>query len=374
MTKTILVLGGYGNFGKRICETLGRHGGIQLLIAGRDKAKADSLCKQLSNKNSAASFRAVALDIFSGDFAQRLAGLKPFLVIHTSGPFQGQDYRVPQACINANAHYIDLADDRRFVCDIVRLDAQAKANNLLVVSGASSVPGLASTVIDHFAPQFSRIDAIDLAILSYTGHKISVFENGQWIHKIGWMSPRKLDFGPELGERWLANVDVPDLELFPARYASVQTVHFQAGLELALLHWGMVSMAWLTKLGLVKKWAPLVKPIVAASNWFINFGTDTGGMMVKVCGLNTLGEPHEILWRLTAKNGVGPYIPTLSAIILAEQLVADKAFIAGATPCLGLYSLDTFTQHAQRWDIYHETFINGEAISKAAMIRDYTGG
>ncbi len=375
MTKTILILGGYGNFGKRICETLAQLGDIRILIAGRDKAKADALCKRLRDKKSAAGFHAVALDIFSESFSAQLAELKPFLVIHTSGPFQGQDYRVPQACIDAGVHYIDLADDRRFVCDIAELDTQAKAKNLLVVSGASSVPGLASTVIDYFAHQFKRIDTIDMAIapgnraergaatvkaiLSYTGHKIPVFEKGKWTHKFGWMSPRKLDFGPELGARWLANVDVPDLELFPARYAPVQTVYFQAGLELGLLHWGMVSMAWLTKIGLVKNWAPLVKPIVAASNWFINLGTDTGGMMIRITGINAAGATHEIVWRLTAKDGVGPYIPTLSAIILAEQLIADKPFSAGAIPCLGLYSLDTFSEHAQRWNIYHQAFING---------------
>ncbi|HEY8939901.1 MAG TPA: saccharopine dehydrogenase NADP-binding domain-containing protein [Cellvibrio sp.] len=384
MTKTILILGGYGNFGKRICETLAQVDNVRLLIAGRDKVKAEALCNQLREKKSAASFQAVALDIFSESFPAQLAGLKPFLVIHTSGPFQGQDYRVPQACIDAGSHYIDLADDRRFVCDIAKLDAQAKAKNLLVVSGASSVPGLASTVIDFFVHQFSRIDSIDIAIapgnraergaatvkaiLSYTGHKIPVFENGEWIYKFGWMSPRKLDFGPELGARWLANVDVPDLELFPARYAPVQTVHFQAGLELGLLHWGMVSMAWLTKIGLVKNWAPLVKPIVAASNWFINLGTDTGGMMIKMNGTNTTGADQEIVWRLTAKDGVGPYIPTLSAIILAKQLITDLPFTAGAMPCLGLYSLDAFSEHAQRWNIYHQTFINGTLVKDAEQI------
>ncbi|GGY85243.1 saccharopine dehydrogenase [Cellvibrio zantedeschiae] len=376
MAKTILVLGGYGNFGKRISESLAKHADVCLLVAGRNLEKANDLCKKLRAENYAADLKPVALDIFSENFAQELKNLSPFLVIHTSGPFQGQDYRVPQACIDAGAHYIDLADDRRFVCDITKLDVQARSKNLLVVSGASSVPGLSSVVIDEITPQFSRMDEIDIAIapgnraergeatvkaiLSYTGHPIKIFENGQWINKYGWMSARRLDFGKVVGKRWLANVDVPDLELFPARYPSVKRVNFQAGLELSFLHWGMVGMAWLAKYKLVRNWSPVVKPIVAASNWFIGLGTDIGGMRVKIVGIDHQQKPLELVWQLTATHGVGPYIPTLSAIILAEQLISGENKDSGAKPCLGLYKLEDFKTHAERWGIYYQLFNKGE--------------
>lgn len=376
MNKSILVLGGYGNFGKRICEALAARSDIQLIIAGRDKEKAEALCTKLKTHGAKATLAAATLDIFSNDFPQQLRQLNPFLIIHTSGPFQGQDYRVPQACIDAGAHYIDLADDRRFVCNISDLNSQARANNLLVVSGASSVPGLSSVVIDKLAPQFSQMDEIDIAIapgnraergeatvkaiLSYTGHPIKIFENGNWIHKYGWMSARQLDFGKVVGKRWLANVDVPDLELFPARYPFVKRVNFQAGLELPLLHWGMVFMAWLAKYKLVPNWSPLVKPIVKASNWFINFGTDIGGMRIKITGIDHQQKSLELVWQLTATHGVGPYIPTLSAIILAEHLISGNTFEPGAMPCLGLYKLEDFKNHAEPWGIYYQLFSNGK--------------
>lgn len=375
MKKSILILGGYGNFGKRISETLGKRPDICLHIAGRSIEKAEHLCEKLRSDSCHAELKPIALDIFSQEFPQQLKTLYPFLVIHTSGPFQGQDYGVPQACIDAGIHYVDLADDRRFVCDIAALDEQAKAKNLLVVSGASSVPGLSSVVIDHFAKEFAHIDSIDIAIapgnraergeatvkaiLSYTGYPIKVFENSEWTDKFGWMSPRRIDFGNSVGSRLLANVDVPDLELFPTRYAPVKTVNFQAGLELAFLHWTMVAMAWSAKKGIVKNWSSLVKPIVATSNWFIKLGSDVGGMMIKLNGIDTNGKPKEILWRLTAERGVGPYIPTLSAIILAEKLIADEPFDAGASACLGLYSLDDFTIHATAWGIYQQVFCDG---------------
>ncbi|HSC76728.1 MAG TPA: saccharopine dehydrogenase NADP-binding domain-containing protein [Pseudomonadales bacterium] len=383
----ILVLGGYGNFGKRICESLAKQTGICLLIAGRSFDKADNLCKILRVNHNATDATPVALDIFDPTFPEKLKTIQPFLVIHTSGPFQGQDYRVPIACIDAGAHYIDLADDRRFVCDISKLDAQAKAKNLLVVSGASSVPGLSSTVIDHFSKEFTRMDSLDIAIapgnraergeatvkaiLSYTGHAITVFENSTWIKKFGWMSPRKVNFAGVVGKRWLANVDVPDLELFPSRYTTVRNVNFQAGLELPWLHWCMVGMAWLAKNGVVENWAPFVKPIVAASNMVIGLGTDIGGMQIKINGIDNMNRPKELIWRLTAENGVGPYIPTLSAIILAKRLSDATLTFRGATPCLGLYPLSDFYEAAKKWGIYYQVSINGNNVSTEA---GYSGG
>lgn len=366
-------MGGYGNFGKRIAASLSQLSNATVMIAGRDLQKAQQLCDELADAGTGTDSpapEAVALDIFSPQFAAELKALAPNLLIHTGGPFQGQDYRVPEACIAAGCHYIDLADDRRFVCDITTLHKQALNKELLVVSGASSVPGLSSVVIDQLAEQFSQLNEIDCAIapgnqaergaatvkgiLSYTGHPFPVFVDGQWISRYGWMSARKLDFSGSIGQRWLANVDIPDLELFPVRYAPVKTVTFQAGLELPFLHLGMVAMAKLAKIGLVKDWSVFVNPIFKASHWFDKLGTDNGGMQIKLSGLDWELQPKTIKWTLFAERGVGPYIPTLSAIILAKKLINNELTITGAMPCLGLYSVAEFEQEAHLLGIYHQ--------------------
>ena len=67
------------------------------------------------------------------------------------------DHRVARACINQRCHYLDLADAREFVATIDALDADAKANDVLVVSGASSVPCLTAAVIDAYLPGMSGL-------------------------------------------------------------------------------------------------------------------------------------------------------------------------------------------------------------------------
>jgi len=67
--KTILILGGYGNFGKRICESLAKQSGICVLIAGRSVDKATQLCDKLVAENAAAEIKPISLDIFKEGFA-----------------------------------------------------------------------------------------------------------------------------------------------------------------------------------------------------------------------------------------------------------------------------------------------------------------
>ncbi|ACV25950.1 saccharopine dehydrogenase family protein [Kangiella koreensis] len=364
--KTIVVLGGYGNFGKRIVEELTQLTDAVIYVAGRDAQKANHLINKLSSQ-SKAELLPLPIDITANNFQAQLQALNPFLVIHTSGPFQGQDYHVPEVCIDIGAHYIDLADDRRFVCDIKQLDTKANKKHVLVVSGASSVPGLSSVILDHYYSGFSEIDTIDIAIapgnkaergeatirgiLSYTGHPFPIFKGGNWVNGYGWMDSRKINFDDDNDSRPLANVDVPDLELFPDRYSVTNTVKFQAGLELNLLHQTMVFMAWLAKKNIVKNWAPLTKPIMKASNLLKVLGTDRGYMRVVIEGKDLRLKHKTIKWILTADKGIGPYIPTLSAIIIAKKLINNKIDLRGAMPCLGLYTLDEFLPYATQLDL-----------------------
>lgn len=81
----VLIIGGYGNFGSYIGRALSSDHNIQLLIGGRSQVKADAFAAELRAMNPA---EGCALDIESG-FAERLAYIRPDVVIHTTGPFQG---------------------------------------------------------------------------------------------------------------------------------------------------------------------------------------------------------------------------------------------------------------------------------------------
>ncbi len=299
----------------------------------------------------------VALDYTAPDLAARVRALRADAVIHTCGPFQGQDYHVARACVEAGAHYIDLADGRAFVAGITELDAAARERSVLVASGASTLPALSSAVIDEHAGHFPRLDAIDIsiapgqqtprgvatleAVLSYCGKPFEAWEQGCWQTVYGWQDLHRFRY-PELGARWLARCDVPDLQLFPERYAGVRRVRFDAGLELKMAQaalWllaGAVRMGWITN---ASRCARFMQQWGARFDWL---GSDNGGMHVGLCGADSAGRPARIDWHLLARRGHGPEIPCLPAIVLARKLAAGTLDARGAMPCMGLMRLSEF--------------------------------
>ncbi|MEE8272422.1 MAG: saccharopine dehydrogenase NADP-binding domain-containing protein [Alphaproteobacteria bacterium] len=360
-TFTVLVVGGYGVFGERVCRLLAGDPAIRLIVGGRSAERAEALAAELRSSPGGGRVEAARLDA-SADFGAALRRTGARLVIHAAGPFQGQDYAVARACIDNGAHYIDLADATGFVAGFDGLDEPARAAGVLAVSGASSVPGLSSTVVDSLVRDIARTTTIDIAIapgnkaprglaviaaiLGYAGKPVRWWHEGRPAVAHGWQDLRRctlrLPDGTRIGPRWLAVVDVPDLVLFPRRYDGVRTVAFHAGLELKTLHFGLWALSWPVRWRLVPSLRPLAPLALRIAGALGRFGSDRGGMSVTVSGETADGRPIRRRWTLIAGSGHGPMIPCLPAVILARKLADGTLARTGATPCLGLFGLDDF--------------------------------
>lgn len=130
----VMVVGAYGFFGSRLVARLARQSGLHIVLTGRSASAAQTLLECLAPE-ARSSLSHEALDVMAPGLTDRLKALALDALIHTSGPFQGQDYRVAQACAQAGVHYVDLADGRDFVCGIDQLEPQAKAAGVLLLSG-----------------------------------------------------------------------------------------------------------------------------------------------------------------------------------------------------------------------------------------------
>jgi hypothetical protein len=350
--KTILIVGGAGVFGSRIAERLAREADFHLIIAGRDLDKARRQVAMLMPV-AKASLAAAMFDATHPD-SEALRALMPAVIINASGPFQAQNYALAEAAIAASVHYIDLADARAFVVGIGVLDAKAQARRVLVTSGASSVPAISAAVVDHLVPRFARLHAIDIAIvpgnafdpglattqsiLAGLDVPMIVRQNGHDGNIRGWEYIGRRHI-PGLGNRWVANVDVPDLELFPKRYTGVDTVTFGAGVEVGAFHLSIATLAFMKRIRLIAKAERLAGPLLALKRRLSFLGSDRGGMAVQILGPHHDGTPQRIDWCLVAGSGHGPYVPTVVATILARKLARGEMDRRGAMPCLGLVPL-----------------------------------
>lgn len=362
MVARILVIGGYGNFGSYIARSLSSDPQIRLLIGGRNRAKAASFAAGLDAANAAEGH---VIDL-NGDVAAALDLIAPDVVVHTTGPFQKQDYRVPRACIARGCHYIDLADARDFVARISELDAAARDREVLVVSGASSVPCLTAAVIDHYRPGFERLKRVDYgisaaqqtnrglattsAVLSYVGKSFTQLREGRMQPVFGWQDSHAVRY-PELGTRWFGNCDIPDLELFPNRYPELRDIRFAAGHELKILHAGTWALGWLVRLGLIDGLDRHAEPLLRLAFLFDRFGSSRSGFHMFLSGEGLDGAPKQARFYLIARSGHGPYIPCMPAILLARKLARREIARRGAAPCLDLIDLSEYLAALDGLDI-----------------------
>lgn len=362
----ILVLGGTGHFGARICRRLARISGSELIVTSRDLFRAEVLVDELSEQNPDASISAAALDQEASDFEAELRAIDPFAVVHTAGPYQGQDYRVAHACIEAGSHYIDLADGRSFVAEFEQLHEQAIAAGVLLISGASTLPGLSSAVIGSHRHRFGQIDSIEIsiapaqrtprglgtvaAVLSYCGQPFDALVDGRWQELHGWQGLRRQHY-PALGRRLSAVCDVPDLELLPQLVPGVSTVSFHAALEMKLEHLALWLMAWLTRASIVADWSKYARSFVRLGRSMSRFGSDRGGMRIRLTGRDRDDGPVEVDWNLVAFDNHGPEIPCTPAVVLVRKLLRDEVFARGALPCLDMFTEDEFMRELQGFSV-----------------------
>lgn len=367
--KKVLVLGGYGAFGRLIVEFLVKSG-FNIIINGRNKTLANNLKNKLDNKynlnNKNKKLIETAIFDIEKSFNSEIKKLKPFIVINTCGPFQLRNYDIPKECIKNKIHYIDLADGLEYVKNFHILNNSAKKAGVILITGASTVPGLSSAVIKHVMPKFKQIKSLvygiapgqksprgiatTKSILSYLGKPL-VQTNSQGKPRRGWQNIYLQKY-PEIGKRWMGSCDIPDIVLFPKLY-KIKNLHFCAGMENSCLHLSIWILSWLTRLKIPLPLMRFASSLLKMSHIFDIFGSDNGGMHMIFKGIDKSGKNKTFKWFIVAKGGDGPQIPALPAAYLAKQILKGglSQLQPGAYPCVNLISLKSYLNELSEFNI-----------------------
>lgn len=333
----VVIAGGYGVFGSRLAELLVRDG-YQVVIAGRSLDKARSLAGRLGCEALAADLRADPTALFDCD---------PDVVIDAAGPFQNYKtdaYRLPELCIARAADYLDLSDDAEFTEGLSQLDRAAREAGRRLLSGVSSVPAISSSIAAELCEELDDVLLIDTAILpgnraprgasvianivGQLGGQVVTWRGDAWREQRCWSDARRIALAADL-VRTGRIIEVPDLRLFPERFGA-RSVVFRAGLELGILNAALSFVAAIRRYRRFKLSNRLVRLLRWSADLFEAFGTDRGGMRVKVIGLEN-GRPIRREWRLVADAGHGPYVPAVPARAVLANL--DRV-APGARACL----------------------------------------
>lgn len=240
-TPRVVVYGGNGFFGRIVVEELLTRTATRIDVASRSARK-------VKFPGFESRVRFIESDLRDQGSVQRtIAGAD--LVIVAAGPFQGMPVTVLQACIAEHVSYIDVADDRDFVCRAYALaESKTMANDMVVLIGCSVVPGLTS-LLTRFAQatvprivhakiyispgtQHPRGPGSFACLLSTVGEQFTAPTGGNEAPVIGWTKPEQVSFPAPMGDRTCYRVvDIADHFIQP-RYFGTKTVEFRIGSEL----------------------------------------------------------------------------------------------------------------------------------------------
>lgn len=360
---SILIIGGTGVFGKRLVRHLSMQRDLALYVSSRHEAKAAAFTKSL--KDPTAELHPLQLDT-RVNLQEQLDHLQPRIVVDCSGPFQGASYDTAQAAVAAGAHFIDLADARDYLAGFAEaLDATAQQNKVSALTGASSTPTLSTCVARHLTEGWRRVDTIDiaitpggksevgqsviLAILSYAGKEVPIWLAGRLSKTIGWQNAQKIHV-PGLGKRRVATVETNDAEYLGPLLDVQSRVSFSAGLESWIEQRGIEAIAALRKHRFIGSVSALIPLLLNARKITRIPTSSSGGMLVRLGGLDADGVMTEATWSLVAHQDHGPNIPILPAAATIRKLLSGSAN-QGADFAHAVLSLADIQSEMQAYDI-----------------------
>ena len=381
----VLILGGYGTFGGRLVQLLADEPAVTLLVAGRNRQKAATLCARLGTVNAVP-----ALFDRAGAIEAQLAELAPDIIVDASGPFQlyNEPYRVVRAALAQGIHYLDLADGSDFVKGIAQFDVEARARGIFMLAGASSFPVLTAAVIRRLASDMTSLEAVSggiapspyadiglnvmRAIASYAGKPITQMPDGRTHYAL--VETRRYVIAPPgrlpLDRRRFSLVDVPDLKVLPDLWPSLKDVWMGAGPMPESLHRALNVFAYAVRLGLLpslERFSPFMHRVSRAVRW----GEHRGGMFVCANGIGPHGCSVERAWHMIAEGDDGPFIPSMAAEAIIRHCVAGRPPAAGARPATRDLELSDYELLFARRRIY--TGVRNSVSAAAPLYRRILG-
>ena len=254
MTKTVLVIGGYGNAGLAISKLLLKHTDLNLVIAGRNLEKAQDAASKRNEELSPEKTRCSAQAVDASDaksLDQAFANVDFVLVASSTSKYSQM---VVEAATRAKIDLFDILSTTHTMEALRSMEPEIKAAGSCIITGGGVHPGMPGVLARCAAGRIAHPTSVRVGMLfsqnwgalqaevgeetvreflsEVTGMKSASYENGTWKEQNPWMSaPVPIDFGGEFKKRQCISVDLEEMHEVPALFPDIQEVGFSmAGL------------------------------------------------------------------------------------------------------------------------------------------------
>ncbi len=320
----VLVLGA-GGMGTKAAEIVATFDAVsELVLADLDENAARRVAKRCGAKA-----RTLTLDVTDGA-ALRAALESADAVLNCVGPFFRFGVPILTAAIEAGTPYFDICDDPEPTLEMLALDDQAKARNMLAIVGIGASPGISNLLA---AKTCLALDEIDHLITGWsldddgTSTANDLTDEGGRAAFVHWMEqcsgtvqswvdnqltsvkplqPLKIDY-PGLGKRTLWTVGHPEPVTLPLTFTHVR----KASNAMVLNRLDAIGLQDLAR----RIDAGHITIDEAASEIAVSFGGNTSSVFQSFVG-----------WLVSQFSG--PKFPSLFA--LAEGIHEGRSAVAAA--------------------------------------------
>ncbi|HRY08657.1 MAG: saccharopine dehydrogenase NADP-binding domain-containing protein [Actinobacteria bacterium] len=252
---SIVVVGGYGNAGRRIVELLLRHTDRQVVVTGRRLDRARALVETLADSRATAA-QADATD------PRTLAPLLEAAEILIVAAGTSTSWRTTaRAALDAGCHQLDIQIGSAKNAGLRALDPSAREAGVTILTDCGFHPGVPAAMVRQvdsgrglataIVSSWIAVDwaglgefadsTIDEMLQEFADYRYEAMVEGEWIAPRGM---RTADFPPDIGERKVAAMGLDEMHEVAATLPDLRTTGFYVGGFPPAVNYGVIPVVY----------------------------------------------------------------------------------------------------------------------------------
>ncbi len=224
--RLVVVLGGYGQVGRRICGLLADED-LEIRVAGRRLGLAEHWSARFNEGSAKARFFPRYADVRVPEtLSAAIAGAGLVIV---AAPVDEHLRNVAVACLEAGCDYMDLSGSRRAVESLQELSPRIRGEQRLFVTQSGCCPGLPSLITRRLAAEFDLCRSIRLGVaislkgLTRVEEVYGFVDAAAESHPFrfcweAWRNRTEIDYGPVPGRRLSVPLELAELHSLTEKF------------------------------------------------------------------------------------------------------------------------------------------------------------
>lgn len=333
--RKIVILGGYGNTGSLIAKYLLQETNCALVLAGRNKTKAEQLARELNEQSQSRRVAGAFANAAKVESLKRVFADADMVIVASSTTQFTRP--IAEAALASQCDFFDIQFSHAKIDYLKSIENDIRSAGLCFITDGGFHPGLPAVMIRHIAERFDRLQIAhvgsvikinwrDLALGDDTFAELiefmndfsgAVFKNGKW-QKVRWLGMFDtiwMDFGAPFGKNYCVPMPIEEMNSLPARYPSLQDAGFYVGGFNWFVDWLVFPAIW----PLYKLFGKgSVKPLGKFLGWGLrNFSKPPFGTRLKVeaSGMKDGEEESHELMLAHADGYVFTAIPVVATLL-----------------------------------------------------------